>query len=177
MRQPKAEFVAIIGATMLAVTILHAADASIWALAYESVGALPDYGSAMLFSLNAITCYGHTDITLINYWHLMGALEALNGCLLFGVSTAFLFGIIQKVWSVEGRDSGAPIADRVPVSQAPSQGEDAADGREIKGDAGTAEKSPRRLSLGTVAGLSHRRQDFNEDWNAARTASCVDVDL
>jgi hypothetical protein len=32
----------------------------------------------------------------------MGALEALNGWLLFGLSTAFLFGMIQRVWSVEG---------------------------------------------------------------------------
>jgi hypothetical protein len=28
----------------------------------------------------------------------MGALEALNGWLLFGLTTAFLFGIIKKVW-------------------------------------------------------------------------------
>jgi hypothetical protein len=28
----------------------------------------------------------------------MGALEALNGILLFGLTTAFLFSVIQKVW-------------------------------------------------------------------------------
>jgi hypothetical protein len=28
----------------------------------------------------------------------MGAIEALNGCLLFGLTTAFMFGMIQKVW-------------------------------------------------------------------------------
>jgi hypothetical protein len=32
----------------------------------------------------------------------MGALEALNGMLLFGLSTAFLFAIIQRVWPVGG---------------------------------------------------------------------------
>jgi hypothetical protein len=31
-------------------------------------------------------------------WQLMGALEALNGMLLFGLTTAFLFAMIQKVW-------------------------------------------------------------------------------
>ena len=28
----------------------------------------------------------------------MGAIEALNGWLLFGLTTAFLFGMINKVW-------------------------------------------------------------------------------
>ena len=93
----------VMGAITLAVTILHAAEAGIWAWAYKSLGALPDYRTAMLYSLNAITSYGHTNISLNDYWHLMGALEALNGWLLFGLSTAFLFGMIQKVWSVEDR--------------------------------------------------------------------------
>ena len=101
LREPTAEFVVVIGAMTFAVTILHAAEAGIWALAYKSLGALPDYSTAMLYSLNAVTSYGHTNISLDDYWHLLGALEALNGWLLFGLSTAFLFGMIQKVWSVE----------------------------------------------------------------------------
>jgi len=52
----------------------------------------------MLYSLNAITSYGHTNLTLEDRWQLMGATEALNGTLLFGLSTAFLFAVIQKVW-------------------------------------------------------------------------------
>ena len=103
MRRPTAEFVIIMGAITFAITILHAAEAAIWALAYKSLGALPQYSTAMLYSLNAVTSYGHTNISLNDYWHLLGALEALNGWLLFGFSTAFLFGMIQKVWSVEDR--------------------------------------------------------------------------
>ena len=33
----------------------------------------------------------------------MGALEALNGMMLFGLTTAFLFAMIQKVWPVGRR--------------------------------------------------------------------------
>ena len=101
LREPTAEFVVVIGAMTFAVTILHAAEAGIWALAYKSLGVLPNLSTAMLYSLNAVTSYGHTNISLNDYWHLLGALEALNGWLLFGLSTAFLFGMIQKVWSVE----------------------------------------------------------------------------
>ena len=35
-------------------------------------------------------------------WHLMGAMEALNGWLLFGLTTAFLFAVLEKVWSLGG---------------------------------------------------------------------------
>jgi hypothetical protein len=34
---------------------------------------------------------------------MMGALEALNGMLLFGLTTAFLFAMIQRVWPAGGR--------------------------------------------------------------------------
>jgi len=103
MHHPTAAFVAILGATTLSTAILHAAEAGIWAFAYTSLAALPDYRIAVLYSLNAMTSYGHTNINLPDHWHLMGALEALNGWLLFGLTTAFLFGLIEKGWSVFSR--------------------------------------------------------------------------
>jgi hypothetical protein len=90
-------FVMVMGATTLLVTILHALEATIWGVAYRLLGALPDNKSAMLYSLNAITSYGHTNLNLEEHWHLMGALEALNGWLLFGLTTAFLFGVLEKL--------------------------------------------------------------------------------
>jgi hypothetical protein len=99
-RHPMLVFVAVVGATTLTATCLHAAEAGIWAAAYRLLGALPDNRSSMLYSLNAITSYGHADLMLRDRWQLMGALEALNGWLLFGLTTAFLFGTIEKVWSL-----------------------------------------------------------------------------
>ena len=96
-------FVAIVGATTLSATILHAVEASLWAFAYKSLGAFPDYRMAMLYSLNAITSYGHTNLNLEEHWHLMGALESLNGWLLFGLTTAFLFAVIEKLWSADSK--------------------------------------------------------------------------
>ncbi len=98
-RHPMAIFVVVMGATTLLATCLHALETSLWAGAYRMLGALPDNKDAMLYSLNAITSYGHTNIDLAKHWQLMGALEALNGWLLFGLTTAFLFGMLEKVWS------------------------------------------------------------------------------
>ena len=56
----------------------------------------------MLYSLSAMTSYGHANLCLEEKWQLMGALEALNGMLLFGFTTAFLFAMIQRVWVMYG---------------------------------------------------------------------------
>jgi hypothetical protein len=55
----------------------------------------------MLYSLSAITSYGHASLFLKEHWQLMGALEALSGTLLFGLTTAFLFAMIREVWEIE----------------------------------------------------------------------------
>jgi hypothetical protein len=101
VRHPTAAFVIVMGTTTLLATCLHAIEAGIWAGAYRLLGALPDNKSAMLFSLDAVTSYGHTSLNLEPHWHLMGALEALNGWLLFGLTTAFLFGMLEKVWQLD----------------------------------------------------------------------------
>ena len=41
----------------------------------------------------------HSGLTLQRPWQMMGALEAVNGMLLFGVSTAYLFSVMQVYWS------------------------------------------------------------------------------
>ena len=91
-----AVFASVLGGMTLLATVLHGVEAVIWAMAYRALNALPGFGSAIIYSLNAITSYGHTDISLENNWHLMGALEALNGWLLFGLTAAFLFAIIDQ---------------------------------------------------------------------------------
>ncbi len=72
-------------------------EASIWATAYHGLGSLPDFKSTMLYSLSAMTSYGHANLFLEPQWQMMGALEALNGMLLPGLTTAFLFSMIQKI--------------------------------------------------------------------------------
>jgi hypothetical protein len=96
-RRRTAVTVAVMGYAALLVTLLHGIEACIWAAAYLMLGALPNPRSAALYSLNAVTTYGHESLILQGHWQLLGALEALNGCLAFGLTTAFLFAIVQKV--------------------------------------------------------------------------------
>lgn len=94
----------VIGGTALLATLMHGIESGIWAGAYRFLGALPDNRSAMLYSLSAMTTYGHANLYLKDQWQLMGALEALNGMLLFGLTTAFLFAMIQRIWPLGSRE-------------------------------------------------------------------------
>jgi hypothetical protein len=58
----------------------------------------------MLYSLSAMTTYGHANLYLRAHWQLMGALEALDAMLLFGLTTAILFAMIQRVWPLGSRE-------------------------------------------------------------------------
>jgi hypothetical protein len=97
-------FVVVMGIVTFLATLLHALEAGIWAGAYHELGALPNIHEALLYSLSALTTYGHAEIYLAEHWQLMGSLEALNGLLLFGLTTAFLYAHVQRVWPLEGRD-------------------------------------------------------------------------
>jgi hypothetical protein len=98
----------VMGGTALLTTLLHAFEGSLWAIAYRLLGALHDNKSAMLYSLGALTTYGHASIELESRWELMGVLEALNGLILFGLTTAFLFTVMQNAWpSTSGENSEA----------------------------------------------------------------------
>ena len=95
--------VVLTGAATLLATCLHGIEAAIWATAYWLLGALPDFRSSVLYSLNAMTSFGHTNLSLEGHWQFMGALEALNGWLLFGLTTAFLVAVIHKAWLSDNR--------------------------------------------------------------------------
>lgn len=102
------KFAIVMGVTTLSATLLHGTEAAIWAGAYWGLGALPDTKGAMLYSLSAMTTYGHENLFLAEHWRLMGALEALNGMILFGLTTAFLYGMIQRVWPIDEREWPGP---------------------------------------------------------------------
>lgn len=105
-RHRNAIFVVIVGGATLGATVLLGIEAGIWSYAYLFLHALADRRMAMLYSLNAITSFGHTDLHLEKRWELLGALESLNGWLLFGLSTAFLFAVIAKIGSLDRSVAG-----------------------------------------------------------------------
>ena len=101
------KFVMVVGLTAVLTIILHALESTTWGAAYILLGALSDKKSAMLYSLGAMTTYGHANLHLSPQWELLGAMEALQGMLLFGLTTAFLFSIFYAVSPPTKQDSRA----------------------------------------------------------------------
>ena len=87
--------VAVVG---LLLAILHGIEAAIWAAAYLWLGAFDSPTDAMLYSVDSMTTRGASGLTLQRHWQMMGALEAADGMLLFGVSTAYIFAAMQACW-------------------------------------------------------------------------------
>ena len=82
----------------LLLAALHVLEAGLWALAYWSLGAISSFAEAMLYSVDSISTRGGSGLMLERQWQTMGALEALDGMLLFGISTAFIFAFMQTYW-------------------------------------------------------------------------------
>ena len=92
--------ICIVGVIGLLLAMLHGMECVIWAAAYLWLGALNSPRDALFFSLDAMSTRGASGLTLQRPWEIMGALEAVDGMLLFGVSTAYLFSVMQVYWSM-----------------------------------------------------------------------------
>jgi hypothetical protein len=89
----------MIAAAGWALAVLHGAEAGIWGGVYLLLGAIDNPADAMYFSVDSMTTRGASGVDLARHWKMMGALEAANGVLLFGVSTAFLAAVLTEAWS------------------------------------------------------------------------------
>jgi len=48
-----------------------------------------------------MTTYGHANLFLKPEWQLLGAIEALDGMLLFGLTPALMFSVFQTIGSFD----------------------------------------------------------------------------
>ena len=87
-----------IGAVALILAALHGLESTLWASAYWWLGALGSFTDASVYSLATMTTFEIPGLVLPPQWRMITALEAVNGVLLFGISTAFIFAVIQAYW-------------------------------------------------------------------------------
>ena len=95
--------IGLVAAAGLLLAMLHGIEAAIWAAAYVWVGALDSPLDAILYSVDSMSTLGGSGLTLQGHWRMMGALEAANGVLLFGISTAYIFAMMQSCWPLLSR--------------------------------------------------------------------------
>ena len=88
----------LLGVAVLGVIAIHTTSAWAWAGVFYSLGEFTELSKALYFSVVTSTTLGYGDITLTERWQLLASFEAMGGLILFGVSTAFLLGVMRKLF-------------------------------------------------------------------------------
>jgi hypothetical protein len=86
----------VAGATLLA-GLAHLVEVIIWAFVFLFCGEFAQFGRAFYHSAMNYTTLGYGDVIMTPSWKLLGPLEAADGMLMFGVSTAIVISVIQLI--------------------------------------------------------------------------------
>jgi hypothetical protein len=84
----------------LAITIAlvaHLIEIACWAVLFVICGEFSELEAAYYHSAVNYTTLGYGDVIMTPSWRMLGPLEAANGMLMFGVSTAIIFAVIQRL--------------------------------------------------------------------------------
>lgn len=88
-------------AAMIAVVfglfLVLAVEIWLWAVCYQIIGAFDDFATGLYFSIVAFSTLGLGDVLPKPEWRLFAALEAVNGFLLIGWSTAYLIAASTRI--------------------------------------------------------------------------------
>jgi hypothetical protein len=82
--------------TILVALGSHLAEIVLWGFVLHLSGAVTSVGAAVYSSAGSYTTSG-SDILLPPQWRLLGPFEAVDGMLMFGVSTAFIFAVVSRL--------------------------------------------------------------------------------
>lgn len=89
--------VLIVASVVLALFGAHLLDIAVWGGLLELCGEFPRFSSAFYHSAGNYTTLGYGGSIISAKWSLLGPMEAANGMLMFGVSTAIIFAVIQRL--------------------------------------------------------------------------------
>ena len=87
----------VINGVMLLLAIGNLGQIDIWALMFQVLGEFDQFGTAFYHSAVNFGSLGYVDIVMSDKHKLLGALEAISGVLMIGVSTAVLMTVFQSM--------------------------------------------------------------------------------
>jgi len=86
----------ITGTTLLTLAG-HILEVVLWAFVFNLCGGVAGFSAALYCSAGSYTTVGSGEVVLSPGWKMLGPLEAAAGLLMFGVSTALIFTVIQRL--------------------------------------------------------------------------------
>ena len=86
---------------MIAMMLGNFIQIVIWATLFIFLGEFSELYEAVYHSAVNFTSLGYGDVVMSARWKLMGPLEAANGVLMFGMTSAALMAILQQLIKVQ----------------------------------------------------------------------------
>ncbi|MGX9357221.1 potassium channel family protein [Roseobacteraceae bacterium S113] len=83
--------------TLFVLLSAHTVQIWTWAIVFMSVSDLPDLPTSFYFATVTYTTLGYGDIVLGEGARIVATFCAITGLLTFGISTAFMIGVLSKV--------------------------------------------------------------------------------
>jgi hypothetical protein len=93
------EDVKVLSLVMAVLMFGHMLQFATWALLFTWLGEFTDFATAFYHSTVNFTSLGYGDIVMSEKWRLLGALEAGNGVLMFGLSASTILSIMNALFA------------------------------------------------------------------------------
>lgn len=87
----------LLSMVMLLMLLSNFVQIAIWAALFMLLDEFDEFATALYHSAVNFATLGYGDIIMSSRWRLLGPLEAANGILMFGVSTAVMTAAVMDV--------------------------------------------------------------------------------
>jgi len=87
--------IAVLTMVMGILVVGNLGQIAVWALIFRAMGEFPNFADAYYHSAVNFATLGYGDVVMSEENRLLGALEAINGILMVGVSTSALLFVLQ----------------------------------------------------------------------------------
>ena len=92
--------VSVFSSLCVIVLLINVIEICGWALLFYAFGATDNPVRALIHSMGAFTTYGNSAYFQADSWRLVSHLEAMNGLVVFGITTAFLYSASGRIHEI-----------------------------------------------------------------------------
>jgi cation transport ATPase len=97
-RRAQTQRIAVLLASGIALLLFaHSVEIWLWAAAFALIGEFDQFATSFYFATVTYTTLGYGDVVLGAHARIFASFSAITGLLTFGISTAFLIGLLTRI--------------------------------------------------------------------------------